>query len=72
MYSASHGDPELPGYEHRRFLEPLAAKDASTARRVVEAHVLANGRSIIADLAASQQDPEQKQSSATARQMTAE
>lgn len=50
MYSSSHGDPELPGFEHWRFLEPLREGNSAEAERIVRGHVLANARTIIAEL----------------------
>lgn len=54
IYSSSHGDPEIEGHEHWRFLEPLRSKNANAARRIVELHVLENGRSIVRDITAKQ------------------
>lgn len=50
IYSFTHGDPELPGYEHSRFIEPLETGDAAAAERIVRAHIMANAESIMADL----------------------
>ena len=54
LYSSGHDDPELVGYEHRLFIKPLRERDAESARSRVEAHIVANGRSIIAAIAQAQ------------------
>lgn len=50
MYSVTHGDPELPEHEHWRFLAPLRTGNAEEAERIVRAHVMKNGYSIVEDL----------------------
>ncbi|WP_048710344.1 GntR family transcriptional regulator [Microvirga massiliensis] len=53
MYSVAHGDPELAGHEHWRFLEPLRNQQTEEAERIVRAHVIANAHSIVADMSKS-------------------
>lgn len=50
MYSSSHGDPELPGFEHWRVVEPLREKDSSGTEAILRAHVMANAKTIISEL----------------------
>jgi len=54
IYTVNHIDPELVGYEHELFLDSLRGGDPAHAERVVRAHVMENGRMIVAELARAQ------------------
>jgi DNA-binding GntR family transcriptional regulator len=49
LYAAHHTELEVVGHEHEAILDSMS-RSPEEAERVIRAHVVANGRSIVADL----------------------